>query len=161
MRRSSKYEPIGVTHIGTLLAEAIGDAGRVRAALGVWPAWEEAVGPQIAAAARPVALRNGVLTVHVKHSVWMQELTAMRETLLRRIRKGPSARLVKELRFKVAMLPAIAETTSRPRFAVRVGATIPYVLAQSIRAVASPGLRSVMLRVATRWAGLDRGTDRG
>src|SRR5258707_1394399 len=105
MRRPASYEPIGLTHIGTMLAEALGSAERIREALGVWPAWEQAVGPQIAAAARPVALRKGVLTIHVRHSVWLQELTAMRETLLRRIRAVSSAAVVRDLRIKVGPLP--------------------------------------------------------
>jgi hypothetical protein len=156
MRRSRKYEPIGVAHIGTLLAEAIGDADRVRQALGVWPAWEEAVGPQIARAARPVALRNGVLLVHVKHPVWMQELVAMRETLLRRVRRVASASVVKDLRFRVGPLPAATTTLPEAPPLVRSTAPIPYEVARSIRNVPSPSLRGVLLRVAARWSGLAR-----
>jgi hypothetical protein len=156
MRRGRKYEPIGVAHIGTLLAEAIGDADRVRQALGVWPAWEEAVGPQIAAAARPVALRDGVLHVHVKNNVWMQELVAMRETLLRRVRTIASARLVKDIRFRVAPLPDRIETLPAAKHPAAPRAPIPYEIAQSIRRIESPRLRAVMLRVASRWAAIAR-----
>jgi hypothetical protein len=152
MRRRPSYEPIGVTHIGTLLAEAIGDADRVRQALGVWPAWEQAVGPQIAAAARPVALRKGVLTVHVRHAVWMQELTAMRATLLRRIGRVASASVVREIRFRVGPLPAAAPAPVPAAPAPPARAPIPYELARAIRGVASPSLRATMLRVAARWA---------
>ena len=60
LRRNVRYEAIGTAHIGTLLAEAIRDPARVRQALGVWPAWEEAVGPDIASATQPVSLRGGV-----------------------------------------------------------------------------------------------------
>jgi hypothetical protein len=145
-----------MTHIGTILAEAIGDASRVREALGVWPAWQDAVGPQIAAAAKPVALRVGVLLIHVKHSVWLQELVAMRETLLRRIRRIASARVVRELRFRVAPLPETyaAPVSSAPPLQPR--APIPYDVALAIRRIDSPRLRSVMLRVASRWAALPR-----
>ncbi len=154
MRRGRKYEPIGVAHIGTLLAEAIGDSGRVRLALGVWPAWEDAVGPQIAAAARPVALRDGVLLVHVKNNVWLQELVAQRETLLRRVRKAASASVVKDLRFRVAALPDRVDVKPSERHVIAPRAPIPYEVAQAIRRINSPRLRAVMLRVASRWAAI-------
>lgn len=154
-RRRRGYESIGIAHIGTLLAEAIGDAERVREALGVWPAWEQAVGPNVASAARPVALRAGTLVVHVKHAVWMQELTAMRETLLRQIRRVAGGAIVRDLRFRVAPLPA---ALARPRELLPPAppprATIPYEVARAIRTVASPRLRGVMLRVAARWSAL-------
>ena len=35
-------------------------------------------------------------------------------------------------------------------------APVPYALTQSIRAVASPALRGVLIKVASRWAGLMR-----
>lgn len=156
MRRGRKYEPIGVAHIGTLLAEAIGDSGRVRLALGVWPAWEDAVGAQIAAAARPVALRDGVLLVHVKNNVWLQELVAQRETLLRRVRKVASASIVRDLRFRVAVLPARVEVRPAGGHVMAPRAPIPYEIAQAIRRIDSPRLRAVMLRVASRWAAIAR-----
>jgi hypothetical protein len=152
-RRSSRYEPIGVAHVGTLLAEALGDRALVRRALGVWPAWEQAVGPQVARRARPVALRDGVLYVHVAHPVWLQELTPMREALLHRVQKIAGATAVRELRLKVGPLPAIEqarEVREPPRPDRR--AAIPYELARTIRSVPSSGLRSVLLRVAARWA---------
>src|SRR4051812_20425693 len=108
-RRKVDYESIGTAHIGTLLAEAIRDPNRIRAALGVWPAWEEAVGPEIAAAARPVALRDGVLTVHVRHAVWVQELHAQRQSLLRRVQRLAAGAVVHDLRFRVGALPVESE----------------------------------------------------
>ncbi|MBL8602804.1 MAG: DUF721 domain-containing protein [Myxococcales bacterium] len=155
-RRSKQYEPIGVAHIGTLLAEAIRDPARIRAALGVWPAWEEAVGPQVAQAARPVSLRTGVLTVHVKNTVWMQELYQQRQSLLRKVQALPAGSAVHELRFRVAPVPTVEQLSgAEPREPVRP-APIPYEVAKQIRTVPNPALRGVMLRVASRWAGLVR-----
>ncbi len=156
-RRSRKYESIGLAHVGTLLAEAIGDEERIRHALGVWPAWEQAVGTQIARNARPVSLRGGVLMVHVQHSVWMQELSAMREVLLRRIHRVAGGSLVRELRFKVAPLPTTAPdgTRSGPEPTTSRG-SIPYDLAQEIRSIGSPMLRAAIMNAASRWAGWRR-----
>ncbi|MFO0651979.1 MAG: DUF721 domain-containing protein [Polyangiales bacterium] len=155
IRRRNNYEPIGTAHIGTLLAEALRDPRRIREALGVWPAWEEAVGPEIAAAARPVALRDGVLTLHVKHPVWLQELHQQRHQLLRRVQRHPAGAAVKELRFKVGAMPRVAEPAAPPPDPVRPG-PIPYEVTRAIRAVDSPQLRGALIRVASRWAGLQR-----
>ncbi|MBI5516405.1 MAG: DUF721 domain-containing protein [Deltaproteobacteria bacterium] len=152
-RRHRSYEPIGTAHIGCLLAEALRDPRRVREALGVWPAWEEAVGPQVARATRPFALRDGVLTVHVKNAVWMQELSLQRVSLLRRVRRVPAGAQVKSLRFRLAPQELQQpEATPAPQL---VGtAPIPYEIARAIRGASSPGLRGAMIRLAARWAGL-------
>ncbi len=155
-RRRKDYEPIGVAHIGTLLAEAIRDPARIRAALGVWPAWEEAVGPQVAQAARPVSLRGNVLTVYVKNSVWLQELHQQRDVLLERVRRLPAGGVVHSIRFRVGVVPTADD---HPLLAERrpvPPAPIPFAVARQIRSIASPALRGVLLRVASRWAGLAR-----
>lgn len=43
--------------------------------------WAEAVGPQIAAATRPIAFMDGTLTVAVPSPVWTQELRYLEEEL--------------------------------------------------------------------------------
>ncbi len=155
-RRRNNYEPIGTAHIGTLLAEALRDPRRIREALGVWPAWEEAVGPEVAAAARPVALRDGVLTIHVKHAVWMQELHAQRASLLRRVQAVAAGAEVRELRLKVAPAPPREAPRAPAREPVTPG-PIPFEVARAIRSVDSPKLRGAIIRAAARWAGLARG----
>lgn len=156
-RRSRDYEPIGVTHVGTLLAEALGDKALVRRALGVWPAWEQAVGPQVARRARPVAMRDGVLYVNVAHPVWLQELTPMRDALLHRVQKLAGATIVRELRLRVGPLPKVEEAREiREEPKPEHRAPIPYEMARSIRNVPASGLRSVLLRVASKWAALPR-----
>ena len=45
-------------------------------------AWPRAAGPEIAAAAHPVAERDGVLTISCEAAVWAQELALMEPTLL-------------------------------------------------------------------------------
>jgi hypothetical protein len=54
--------------------------------------WPEVVGPTVAERSRPVKCRDGVLTVAVSSSVWLQQLTMMRQEIVRlfgeRIGKG-------------------------------------------------------------------------
>lgn len=47
--------------------------------------WERVLGPAIAAAARPSAERDGVLTVICEASVWAQELDLMARELIARL----------------------------------------------------------------------------
>jgi predicted nucleic acid-binding Zn ribbon protein len=64
--------------------------------------WEEVAGPAIAAAARPVAEREGVLTVSCESSVWAQELDLMGAELLPRLNARLGAGRVRELRCRTA-----------------------------------------------------------
>ena len=64
----------------------------------VQEAWERATGPAIAAAARPTAEREGVLTVSCEAAVWAQELDLMAPELLERLNER-LARPVVALRF--------------------------------------------------------------
>lgn len=58
-----------------------------------WLAWDDAVGPQIAAHARPVRVRDGVLEVRVDQPVWMQQLQLLKPKILAKLndRPGPPA----------------------------------------------------------------------
>ncbi len=69
--------------------------------LRVWDIWGEVVGPQIAGKTRPEALRNGVLVVSVTSSVWMQELSFMKQKILDRINQRLASGTIREIRFKL------------------------------------------------------------
>lgn len=60
--------------------------------------WEAAAGSAIAAAARPVAERDGVLTVLCEASVWAQELGLMAGEIVPRLNAALGSELVRELR---------------------------------------------------------------
>jgi hypothetical protein len=66
----------------------------------IWDIWEGVVGPQIAGKTRPEALRNGVLVVSVTSSVWMQELSFMKQKILDRINQTLPG-TIREIRFKL------------------------------------------------------------
>lgn len=61
-------------------------------------AWEEAAGEAVAAAARPTAEREGVLTVTCEASVWAQELELMSEVLIERLNELLGEGTLRELR---------------------------------------------------------------
>jgi predicted nucleic acid-binding Zn ribbon protein len=60
--------------------------------------WDGAVGPAIAASARPTAERDGVLSVGCAAAVWAQELDLMAGDLIRRLNKALGGEVLRELR---------------------------------------------------------------
>jgi predicted nucleic acid-binding Zn ribbon protein len=64
--------------------------------------WEAAVGTAIAAAAQPVAERDGVLTVRCEAAVWAQELDLMAPELLARLNAALGGDALRALRCRAA-----------------------------------------------------------
>jgi predicted nucleic acid-binding Zn ribbon protein len=60
--------------------------------------WEEAIGPAVAAEARPTAERDGVLTVTCAAAVWAQELDLMAVQLIDQLNLALGEPVVRELR---------------------------------------------------------------
>lgn len=54
----------------------------------VWSLWDEVVGPQTAAHAQPLRLRDSVLEVRVDHPVWMQQLQLLKPRILQRLNQA-------------------------------------------------------------------------
>jgi hypothetical protein len=77
--------------------------------------WKEIVGAQIAAVARPEAMRARVLFVAVADAIWLQQLTFYQAQLLRNIRRVLGDVPIGKLHFTLASpwreaLPQAAET---------------------------------------------------
>jgi predicted nucleic acid-binding Zn ribbon protein len=64
-------------------------------------AWAEAVGEEIASHARPVAERDGVVTVACDAATWAQELDLLQNELLERLRERLGEGAGERLRFVV------------------------------------------------------------
>ncbi len=64
--------------------------------------WERAVGDAVAAAARPVAERDGVLSVQCEAAVWAQELDLMAPELLALLNTALGDDLLYKLRCRAA-----------------------------------------------------------
>jgi len=84
-----------------------------------WLVWDQLVGEQIAARARPYKLRKGVLEVQVDHPVWMQQLQMMKPQILEKIAaKIPNAGItdiyLRQTRNPETYHPRKAKQTSEP-----------------------------------------------
>jgi hypothetical protein len=81
----------------------------------VFGSWNDAVPPRVALNAQPVRFQRGSLLVHVKSPVWSQELSFLKEDLLREVRaKAPSLK-VRDIHFRVGPLPEVARIPSLER----------------------------------------------
>lgn len=65
----------------------------------LWAKWPEVVGTTIAQNAEPVAFKNGILFLWVRHSAWMQQLVFMREHIQTTINQKMGQPYVKSIRF--------------------------------------------------------------
>ena len=68
----------------------------------VHAAWPDAVGPAVAAATRPVGLRDGTATVEVDGPEWATQLRYLEEQLVRALTERVGPGVVERLRFQVA-----------------------------------------------------------
>ena len=68
--------------LASALAQLTGALAPASTLARVQEVWEGAVGPAIAASARPTAERDGVLTVKCEAAVWAQELDLMADQAL-------------------------------------------------------------------------------
>jgi predicted nucleic acid-binding Zn ribbon protein len=85
--------------------------GRLAASLGaprpdvlgaVFSRWEQVVGSNVAAHARPLSLRDGLLVISVDHPAWATELSYLRADLLRRLEEAAGPGQVLHIDVRVA-----------------------------------------------------------
>ena len=74
----------------------------------LWARWGEIVGPSIANVCEPVALKDGTLFIWVKSSVWMQQLSFMKDALQKKIQGEVHAGVIRRVRFTLnqTIIPA-------------------------------------------------------
>lgn len=80
------------------------DGAPQREQLRIWDIWKEAVGPRIAERAQPETLRNSVLVVSVSSSVWMQELSFLKQKIIDRLQQKLAPGMIKDVRFKLGSM---------------------------------------------------------
>ena len=72
----------------------------------IWLVWDDAVGAQIAAKARPVSFRDGILTVAVSSSPWMQQLTFLKKGIIDKLNERLDCELVRDIFLKAGQAEA-------------------------------------------------------
>jgi predicted nucleic acid-binding Zn ribbon protein len=101
MRRRRAPRPLGEA-----LPGAISSAAPATPLAAVQSAWPEAVGERIAAAASPVAERDGTVTVACESATWAHELDLLEAQIVGKLRsKLPPEMGFERLRFQVGEIP--------------------------------------------------------
>jgi len=97
----------GPATIADLLAKVLPARGaEASAEVLVYTWWRNALPTRVAKNARPVRVRNGLLTVHTTTSAWASEVDLMRGELLRSITARHPELGVQKIRVKTGPLPA-------------------------------------------------------
>jgi len=61
--------------------------------------WDRVVGPEIARAAKPHSIKNGILKIKVTNSVWRNELTYIKEDIRSRMNAELERPVVSDIKF--------------------------------------------------------------
>ena len=67
----------------------------------IWRVWKEVVGQTYAENAQPSKIRKKQLTVTVSDSIWLQELTFYKETILEKINRKLGRKAVDSINIRV------------------------------------------------------------
>jgi hypothetical protein len=120
--------------------------------------WPDIVGEQIAAHTRPEQIRFKKLLIHVRHSVWLQQLTFLKPVLLQKINDAAGGSLVSELVLRIGDVPAHSAQEANPvqimSPSVEPSSEVKVQAELYAQAVQDPSLRehlaSVMAQALTR-----------
>ncbi|MDW8208020.1 MAG: DUF721 domain-containing protein [Chloroherpetonaceae bacterium] len=72
--------------------------------------WSRAVGPQAAAATQPEAVRDGILFVRTRSSVWSHELTFHKARILHSLNCLLGAPIIQDIVFRAQGVPTVERT---------------------------------------------------
>jgi len=116
MKRSERPPMKSPAAVGELLGELLSRQGLEEKfeEYRVWLVWEACVGPQIAANATPLRLRDGVLEVRVSQPVWMQQLQLLKPQLLAKLNRQLDGAPLKDLYLKRGALKPTAGSDDSP-----------------------------------------------
>jgi predicted nucleic acid-binding Zn ribbon protein len=70
--------------------------------------WHQIVGPEIAGRSQPACIQKNVLWVHVRDSVWMQQLQAMKPRILECVQRGFPEAAILDIRWRLQTAEPLA-----------------------------------------------------
>jgi len=115
---------------------------------GVWPIWNETVGPTIARNAQPEKIRNGTLFVKVTGSTWMQQLQYMKEMIADKLNQRVGKEVVKNIFFVVGRVNyEEPQTTIQPSTPQPPSHQIKELDDKDLASIHDPALRQSLQRL--------------
>lgn len=70
----------------------------------IWQIWDRAVGSPIAMNAKPDAFKDGVLSVNVSSSAWIQQLKFLEKQIIANLNQELEAPMISQIRFKIGKI---------------------------------------------------------
>ena len=70
--------------------------------------WQEIVGKEIAARSEPASIQKNILWVHVRDSVWMQQLQAMKPQILDQVQRRFPEADIRDIRLRLRQAEPLA-----------------------------------------------------
>jgi len=67
--------------------------------------WKSTVGPMIANDTRPWKIKGNELEVHVSGPSWLQQLSYMKNDIIKKLNESLGEQVIKSIRFSVAHIP--------------------------------------------------------
>jgi hypothetical protein len=120
---------------------------------GVWPIWNETVGPTIARNAQPEKIRNGTLFVKVTSPVWMQQLQYMKEMISEKLNQRLKTDIVRNIFFVVGRVNAeTVEIPSKPAAPSSVAVEESRLSEEFLESVRDPEIRQAFKRLLKRYS---------
>ena len=160
--RGSKGRAGGRSYFTELLLSTVNSmesAAKVRESL-AFAYWATVAGPQAAEATEVEAVRDGILFVRTKSSVWSHELTLHKEQLISGLNKLLGGRIIKEIVYKARGVktkpPPTPEVDAPPTAELDAVLLEPAELAElqqnlvNLKSIASGRIRDVMAARMTR-----------
>jgi predicted nucleic acid-binding Zn ribbon protein len=99
------YRPTskGFVSIGTVVDKVLVQCrpNANQALIQIWDHWEAAVGPDVAANARPAAFKGDLLLIHVSNSSWLHHLRFLEKELIRKINLALDGEYIRRVKFKI------------------------------------------------------------
>lgn len=165
MTRKQRPVMVKAAATGPLLKQLLqqwGLEGKLRE-YAAWQVWDEVVGPQIAARARPARVRDGVLEVRVDQAVWMQQLQLLKPKILARLNERLGGEVLRDIFWRPGRVESDPTAAAEPRRhplpplpveeAVRIG--------EIVAPLADPELRRHLQQILVRQAQIDRARRKG
>jgi len=117
----------------------------------LWQLWDKTVGPQIAANARPLRFREGVLEVSVGNPVWMQQLQLLKNHIRDKLNQVLGGETVTEIFLRRGTVEPRPPQSRPPRAKLPELTPAELKLIQGDLAdIRDPELRSAMERLRVR-----------
>ena len=106
-----EFRKTPLKRLGGVVNETINDLGFTYKILMHQAAskWDEVVGEHIAKASAVETVRDGILFVCCKNSVWCNELMLHKEDIIKRLNKAVGSKIIKEIRFTSRGFRAVKE----------------------------------------------------